>query len=128
VSGSAGQACLCRCLQEGEWHPQMPSSITGAFTPRPADDESKSELSSGAGAFGIGQLERSRDAFSKGTNVTEPPKLYGPHVPVIVPKTSDSYACTPDNLRRSVGCPHRTSIQLHLTTHNRINKGVTKTL
>jgi hypothetical protein len=60
--------------------------------------------------------------------VTEPPKLYGPHAPVIVPKTSDGYACTPDNLRRSVGCPHRTPIQLHLTTHTRINKGVTTTL
>jgi hypothetical protein len=61
-------------------------------------------------------------------SVTEPPKLYGPHAPVIVPKTSDSDACTPDNLRRSVGCPHRTPIQLRLTTHTRINKGVTTTL
>jgi hypothetical protein len=60
--------------------------------------------------------------------VAEPPKLYGPHAPVIVPKTSDCYVCTPDNLRRSVGCPHRTPIQLHLTTHTRINKGVTTTL
>jgi hypothetical protein len=60
--------------------------------------------------------------------VAEPPKLYGPHAPVIVSKTSDGYACTPDNLRRSVGCTHRTPIQLHLTTHTRINKGVTTTL
>jgi hypothetical protein len=60
--------------------------------------------------------------------VAEPPKLYGPHAPVIVLKTSDGYACTPDNLRRSVGCPHRTLIQLYLTTHTRINKGVTTTL
>jgi hypothetical protein len=42
--------------------------------------------------------------------VAEPPKLYGPHAPVTIPKTSDGYACTPDNLRRSVGCPHRTPI------------------
>jgi hypothetical protein len=62
------------------------------------------------------------------TGVAEPPKLYDPHVPVIVPKTSDIYAYTPDNPRRSVGCPRRTPIQLCLTTHNRINKGVTTTL
>jgi hypothetical protein len=62
------------------------------------------------------------------STITEPPKLYGPHAPVIVHKTSDGYACTPDNLRRSVGCPHRTPIQLHLTTHTRINKRVTTTL
>jgi hypothetical protein len=60
--------------------------------------------------------------------VAEPPKLYGPHAPVIVPKTSDGYACILDNLRRYVGCPHRTPIQLHLTTHTKINKGVTTTL
>jgi hypothetical protein len=60
--------------------------------------------------------------------VAEPHKLYGPHAPVIVPKTSDGYACIPDNLRRSVGCPRRTPIQLHLATHTRINKGVTTTL
>jgi hypothetical protein len=60
--------------------------------------------------------------------VAEPPKLYGPHAPVIVPKTSDGFACTPDNLRRSVGCPCKTSIQLRLTTHTRFNKGVTTTL
>jgi hypothetical protein len=60
--------------------------------------------------------------------VAEPPKLYGPHALIIVPKTSDDYACTPDNLRRSIGCPRRTPIQLHLTTHTRINKGVTATL
>ena len=31
--------------------------------------------------------------------VTEPPKLYGPHAPVIVLRTSDYYACVPDNLK-----------------------------
>jgi hypothetical protein len=60
--------------------------------------------------------------------VAEPPKLYDPHAPIIVPKTYDGYACTPDNLRRSVGCPRRTLIQLRLTAHTRINKGVTTTL
>jgi hypothetical protein len=60
--------------------------------------------------------------------VAEPPKLYGPHALVIVPKTSDGCACAPDNLRRSVECPQRTPIQLHLTTHTRINKGVNTTL
>jgi hypothetical protein len=55
-------------------------------------------------------------------SVAEPPKLYGPHAPIIVLKTSDGYACTPDNLRRSVGCPYRTPIQLHFTTHTRSTK------
>jgi hypothetical protein len=35
--------------------------------------------------------------------VAEPPKLYGPHAPVIVPKTSDGYACVPDNLKSLSG-------------------------
>jgi hypothetical protein len=30
--------------------------------------------------------------------VAEPPKLLGPHAPVLVSKTSDGYACAPDNL------------------------------
>jgi hypothetical protein len=34
--------------------------------------------------------------------VTEPPKLLGPHAPVLVSKTSDGYACAPDNLTGSV--------------------------
>jgi hypothetical protein len=35
--------------------------------------------------------------------VAEPPKLYGPHAPVIVLKTSDGYACAPDNLKSLSG-------------------------
>jgi len=34
--------------------------------------------------------------------VAEPPKLLGPHAPVLVSKTSDCYACAPDNLTGSV--------------------------
>jgi hypothetical protein len=30
--------------------------------------------------------------------VAEPPKLLGPHAPVLVSKTSDGYACAPNNL------------------------------
>jgi hypothetical protein len=30
--------------------------------------------------------------------VVEPPKLLGPHAPALVSKTSDGYACAPDNL------------------------------
>jgi hypothetical protein len=30
--------------------------------------------------------------------VAEPPKLLGPHALVLVSKTSDGYACVPDNL------------------------------
>ena len=37
--------------------------------------------------------------------VTEPPKVLGPHAPVLVPKTSDGHACAPDNLTGSVRLP-----------------------
>jgi hypothetical protein len=37
--------------------------------------------------------------------VVEPPKLLGPHAPVLVSKTSDGYACAPDNLTGSVRVP-----------------------
>jgi hypothetical protein len=37
-----------------------------------------------------------------GVTVAEPPKLLGPHAPVFVSKTSDSYACAPDNLTGSI--------------------------
>ena len=37
--------------------------------------------------------------------VVEPPKLWGPHAPALVSKTSDGYACAPDNLTRSVRVP-----------------------
>jgi hypothetical protein len=37
--------------------------------------------------------------------VAEPPKLFGPHAPVLVSKTSDGYACAPDNLTGSVRVP-----------------------
>jgi hypothetical protein len=36
------------------------------------------------------------------TSVAEPPKLLGPHAPALVSKTSDGYACAPDNLTGSV--------------------------
>jgi hypothetical protein len=31
-------------------------------------------------------------------DVAEPPKLLGPHAPALVSKTSDGYACAPDNI------------------------------
>jgi hypothetical protein len=37
--------------------------------------------------------------------VAEPPKLLGPHAHVLVSKTSDGYACAPDNLTGSVRVP-----------------------
>jgi hypothetical protein len=37
--------------------------------------------------------------------VAEPPKLLGTHAPVLVSKTSDGYACAPDNLTGSVRVP-----------------------
>jgi hypothetical protein len=35
-------------------------------------------------------------------DVAEPPKLLGPHAPVLVSKTSDSYACALNNLTGSI--------------------------
>jgi hypothetical protein len=40
--------------------------------------------------------------------VAEPPKLSGPHAPVLVSKTSDCYAGAPDNLTGSIRLPPRT--------------------
>jgi hypothetical protein len=37
--------------------------------------------------------------------MAEPPKLLGPHARVLVSKTSDGYACAPDNLKGSVRLP-----------------------
>jgi hypothetical protein len=37
--------------------------------------------------------------------MAEPPKLLGPHAPAFVSKTSDVYACAPDNLTGSVRVP-----------------------
>jgi hypothetical protein len=37
--------------------------------------------------------------------VAEPPKLLGPHAPSLVSKTSDGYACAPDNLTGSIRVP-----------------------
>jgi hypothetical protein len=37
--------------------------------------------------------------------VAEPPKLLGPHAPVLISKTSDGYACAPDNLTGSIRVP-----------------------
>ena len=37
--------------------------------------------------------------------VAEPPKVSGPHAPVLVLKTSDGHACAPDNLTGSVRLP-----------------------
>ena len=37
--------------------------------------------------------------------VAEPSKLLGPHAPALVSKTSDGYACAPDNLTGSVRVP-----------------------
>jgi hypothetical protein len=37
--------------------------------------------------------------------VAEPPKLLGPHAHVLVSKTSDGYACAPNNLTGSVRVP-----------------------
>jgi hypothetical protein len=38
-------------------------------------------------------------------DVAEPPKLYDPHVLIIVLTTSNNHTWVPQNLRKSVGCP-----------------------
>jgi hypothetical protein len=53
-------------------------------------------------------------------HVAEPPQLYGPHAPVIIPKASDGYTCVTDNLkvcRVFSGNPNhpRSSEQDHIT-------------
>jgi hypothetical protein len=48
-------------------------------------------------------MARTRKTACKSTGpVAEPPKLLGPHAPILVSKTSDGYACAPDNLTGSV--------------------------
>jgi hypothetical protein len=59
--------------------------------------------------------------------VAESPKVYGLHAPVIVPKTSDGYACVPDNLRNLSGILGKPESSTFYNLH-RINKGVTTTL
>jgi hypothetical protein len=59
--------------------------------------------------------------------VAEPPELYGPHTPVIVPKTSDGYACVPYNLKGLSGVLGKPESSIIYNSH-RINKGVTTTL
>jgi hypothetical protein len=40
--------------------------------------------------------------FKEVVHVAEPPKLLGQHAPALISKTSDSYACAPNNLTGSV--------------------------
>jgi hypothetical protein len=51
-------------------------------------------------------------------SVVEPPKLLGPHAPILVSKTSDCYACAPDNLTGSVRVPQGPRIK-HLQPRSR---------
>jgi hypothetical protein len=51
-------------------------------------------------------------------HVAEPPKLLGPHAPALVSKTSDGYACAPDNLTGSVRVPQGPRIN-HLQPESR---------
>jgi hypothetical protein len=55
------------------------TKLVRAFAPRPANDESKPKLSSGARAFGgrAGQLERSSDTFSKGSMWSSSTQVWG---------------------------------------------------
>jgi hypothetical protein len=59
--------------------------------------------------------------------MVEPPKLCGPHAHVIVPKTSDSYACVPYNLKSLLDVLGKPESSTFYNSH-RINKGVTTIL
>jgi hypothetical protein len=67
------------------------------------------------------------EAAGWGLLVAKPPKLYGPHAPVIVPKTSDGYACIPDKLKSLSGVLGKPESSTFYNSH-RINIGVTTTL
>jgi hypothetical protein len=54
-------------------------------------------------------------------------KLYGPPAPVIVPKTSDGYACVSYNLKSLSSVLEKPKSSTIYNSH-RINKGVTATL
>jgi hypothetical protein len=59
--------------------------------------------------------------------VAEPHKLYGPHAPILLSKTSDGYACVLDNLKSLSGVLGKPESSIIYNSH-RINKGVTTTL
>jgi hypothetical protein len=59
--------------------------------------------------------------------MVEPLKLYGPHAPIIVSMTSDSYACVPYNLKSLSGVLGKPESSIIYNSHM-INKGVTTTL
>jgi hypothetical protein len=61
--------------------------------------------------------------------VAEPPKLLGPHAPVLVSKTSDGYACAPDNLTGSVRVPQGPRINhLQPGPQDKVNTNHTPTI
>jgi hypothetical protein len=60
--------------------------------------------------------------------VAEPPKLLGPHAPTLVSKTSDDYACAPDNLTGSVRVSQGPRINhLQLGSQDQVNTNQTPT-
>jgi hypothetical protein len=65
--------------------------------------------------------------FGDSVSVAEPPKLCGPHAPVIVPKTSDGYAYVPYNLKSMLGVLGKPESSIFYNSL-RINKGVTTIL
>jgi hypothetical protein len=60
--------------------------------------------------------------------VAEPPKLLGPHAPVLVSKTSKGYTCAPDNLTGSVRVSQGPRINhLQPGPHDKVNTNHTPT-
>jgi hypothetical protein len=54
--------------------------------------------------------------------VVEPPKLLGPHAPVLVSKTSDDHACALDKLTGSIRVPQGPRINhLQLGPQDKVN-------
>jgi hypothetical protein len=61
--------------------------------------------------------------------VAEPPKLLGPNAPVLVSKTSDGYACAPNNLTGSVRVPQGPRINhLQPGPQDKVNTNHTPTI
>jgi hypothetical protein len=69
------------------------------------NDSAVADTSSHVKWLGFRVLNAAAKAAAYTTDVAEPPKLSGPHAPVLVSKTSDCYAGAPDNSTGFVRVP-----------------------
>jgi hypothetical protein len=110
--GSLDRQVNCRCVSQPRWVGARRSTrgktVRGNRGLVLSCAQGGCACSRGLQAFAR-ERERARalcvSPFSRAATfpyVAEPPKLLGPHAPVLVSKTSDCYACAPDNLTGSV--------------------------